>query len=202
MSSIDFSDLSMTMPDRARIFMSALWFWTYAMFYVTKCINVILRLFITYTPDSMIIFKHRTSNDLSTKKLDVHANKQPTILKAHIHKTTTDKKTGYKKTINENITNKITTILQMKWDPDISNENDDVFGGLNVCDILDIYPMASNAVIWIAYLLELDNKILNTSDEKIGKQVKIMLVDLKKNALFRTSNLQHEIKTMCGEIPF
>lgn len=195
MPSMDFSDLHMTMPDRVRIFMSALWFWTYAMFYITKCINYILQLFITYTPDSMIIFKYSNSNALST-------NKPPTILKAHIHKTTTDKKTDYRKTINENITNKITTILQMKWDPDISNENGELFGGLNVCDILDIYPMASNAVIWIAYLLELDNKILNTSDENLGKQVKIMLIDLKKNAIFRTSNLQHKMNTTCGEIPF
>jgi hypothetical protein len=211
MTSMNISDLQMTMPDRARIFMSALWFWTYVMFYVTKCINIMLRLFITYTPDSLIIFKHSNSkvsvsnnstlNVLSTKKSDI-TNKHPTILKAHIHKTTTDEKMVYRKTINENITNKITAILQMKWDPDISNENDELFGGLNMCDILDIYPIASNAVIWIAYLLELDNKILNTSDEKIGKYVKIMLIDLKNNAIFRTSNLQHEIKTVCGEIPF
>jgi hypothetical protein len=197
MSSMDFSDLNMTIPNRARIFMSALWFWTYVMFYVTKCINVILHVFITYTPESMIIFKHDTSNILSTKKSsECMKNSPPTILKAHIHKTTNSK------TINENITNKIAAILQMKWDPDISDENDDLFGGLNICDILDIYPVASDAVIWIAYLLELDNKILNTSDEKIGKYVKIMLVDLKNNAIFRTSNLQNKINTMCGEIPF
>ena len=62
MTSMDFSDLHISMPDRARIFMSALWFWTYVMFYVTKCINVALRIFITYTPDSMIIFRHGTKS--------------------------------------------------------------------------------------------------------------------------------------------
>jgi len=193
MTSMDFSDLHISMPDRARIFMSALWFWTYVMFYVTKCINVALRIFITYTPDSMIIFRHGTK---SPNKIN-----PPKIINARIHKDSTDV-LGNRKIINEKITNKIAAILQTKWDPDISNENGELFGGLNVTDILDIYPTASNAVIWIAYLLELDNKILNTSDEKIGKYVKIILVDLKKNAIFRTSNLHHEMKTMCGEVPF
>jgi hypothetical protein len=179
MATMDFSDLHISLPNRAKIFMSALWFWTYIMFYMSKCINVILRLFITYTPDSMIIFKNPTT-------------KQPKILSAHIHHNNT----------NKNITNKIATILSLKWDSDISNENGELLGGLNMCDILDIYPAASNAVIWLAYLLEVDNKISTMSDEDLGKKIKIMLIDFKKRTLYRTSDLSEQLKANCGEIPF
>lgn len=182
MTTMDFSDLHMTLPrcpERAKLFMSALWFWAYIMYYVNMCITACLRMFLTYTPDSMIIFTPR---------------KETHVLKAVLK--TKQNMSG------ENITNKISAIMKMKWDDDISDADDNLCGGLNTSDIYSIYPPAMDAIIWVAYLMEIDKKIMNTSNENIGKTVKTMLINLKDKKFYKNGKLRTPLNIICGEIPF
>jgi hypothetical protein len=187
----------MSIYNKERIIMSSLWFWTYIMFYITKCKNIIMKLCFTYIPDSMFRFIYFITS------LTLHTQ-HPIILEIKIHKNITTKDDVFENMLDlkwdYDITNKFNTILDLKWDYDILNENDELSGGLNVCDILDIYPMLYDSIMWVVYILEPHNVFKKTLDK--NNHIKYMIIDLKNNNIFRSPNLNNEKKIICGEIPF
>ena len=133
------------LPDRTKIFLSSIWIWAYIMFYFTKCINKLLGLILVYTPDSLIIFNpYLYLSGMNTNK-SIDCNK-PIVIDAYL-------KTNNGKT--ERILNKIRALINAKWDIDIGNDNcsfDDseikeLFGGLNIREIVKIYPLLSTSII-------------------------------------------------------
>ena len=181
------SGIVVSLPDRTKIFLSAIWFWAYIIFYITKCFNCVLGFLLMHTPDSFLIYKPL---NISSKPKNVGEVK-PKIIEA--------------RTDVENITNKIKAIVDMKWDSDINNEGDDsqkIFGGLNIKDVLSIYPSLSTSVVWISYLFEIDKKLAEMNDEELGKNIKHLLVNFGDQSLYRTSDLHEKESAMCGEVPF
>ena len=156
------SGIVIDLPNRTKIFMSALWFWVYITFYITKCFNCMLGFMLMNTPNSFLIYKPL---NISPKPKNAGEVK-PTIVEA--------------RNDTENITNKIKAIVDMKWDSDINNEGDasqKIFGGLNIKDIISIYPNMSTSVVWISYLFEIDKKLAEMNDEELGKNIKHLLVN-------------------------
>lgn len=189
--------ISIQLPDRTRIFLSALWFWAYIMFYFTKILNLGLGFCLVHTPDSLIIF-----NPFNIKKTTAGPPpNKPTIIDARM-------KT--KESKHENITNKLRAIINSTWDCDVGNdncpfdgsENTELFGGVCLGDIISIYPTLSTAVVWITYLFETDKKLNTMSDEDLGRKIKYMLINFSDKTIYRTSELQKSEKIICGDIPF
>jgi hypothetical protein len=185
---------SIQLPDRTKIFLSALWFWAYMIFYFTKLCNAGLGFCLYYTPDSIIIYnpiRQKSDADINT----------PTIIDAHM-------KT--KNATHENVTNKLRALIRSKWDVDIGNDNcpfdntdnNELFGGVNLGDIVSIYPTISTAVVWITYLFDTDKKLNTLSDEELGKKIKHMLINFGDKSICRTSTLNESEKIVVGEIPF
>jgi hypothetical protein len=162
------------LPDKTRIFISALWFWVYVAFYLNKLIGCMLGVVLHYTPDSCIIFH---------PKLLKENKDTPKIIEARL---------GTKP-----ITNKLSMLINNKWDKEIC-EN----GGLNLKEILCSYPSLSTSVIWIAYLFDLDKKVKELDEEEIGKRIKYMLINISDKAIYRTSNLEESEDMLFGEVPF
>jgi hypothetical protein len=188
------------LPDRTKIFLSSIWIWAYIMFYFTKCINKLLGLILVYTPDSLIIFNpYLYLSGMNTNK-SIDCNK-PIVIDAYL-------KTNNGKT--ERILNKIRALINAKWDIDIGNDNcsfDDseikeLFGGLNIREIVKIYPLLSTSIIWIAYLFETDKILHSLSDDELGKKIKFLLINFSDNILYRNSNLENPEKIIVGDIPF
>ena len=181
------SGIMVALPDRTKIFLSALWFWGYIMYYITRWFTCILRVVLTHTPNAMLIYKPLNISSSAKNAGEI----RPKIIEA---------RNG-----NDNITNKIKAIIDMKWDSDINNEGDitqKIFGGLNMKDITDIYPCVSTSIIWISYLFEIDKKLAEMNDEELGKNIKQLLVDFGDQSLYRSSDLKEKEKAMCGEVPF
>ena len=209
------------LPDRTKIFLSSIWVWVYLMFYFTKFINVVLGLILVYTPDSLIIF-----NPFSIMNTSSNSINKPIILDAYIKtksetklasKAETETKPDYnvthENTIDktEHITNKIRALINSKWDIDVGNDNcpfdennkfKELFGGLNIREIVKIYPIISTSIVWIAYLFETDKKLNNLSDDELGKKIKYMLINFGDNILYRNSKLQNPEDIIVGDIPF
>lgn len=162
------------LPDRTKIFLSALWVWIYISFYINKVIGYIFIFVLTYTPDSCIIFHPK----LIKKQKNI-----PEIL---------DAKLG-----EETITNKLKMLVKSQWDSDIPES-----GGVNVKNLVSKYPALSTSVIWIAYLLEVDKKIQEMSDEEIGKSIKCMLINISDKSIYRDSSVEIKEELLFGEIPF
>lgn len=186
-----------TLPDRTRIFLSSIWVWVYVMFYMTKIINKVLGFILVYTPDSLIIhnpYRLKESNDQI----------RPKIISAKI---ITEN--------NEIITNKIQTIVDRIWDHEIddlnknsSNKNnsdntdyDTHKGGINVKDIVSIYPTLSSAIIWIAYLFETEKKINKLSDEELGKKIKHLIINFGDRIIYR-NEIDKPETIIAGEVQF
>ena len=189
------------LPDRTKIFLSSIWLWAYIMFYFTKCINKLLGLILVYTPDSLIIFNpYLYLNGMNNTNKSIDCNK-PIVIDAYL-------KTKNGKT--ECILNKIRALINAKWDIDIGNDNcsfDDsavkeLFGGLNVREIVKIYPLLSTSIIWITYLFETDKILHSLSDDELGKKIKFLLINFSDNILYRNSNLENPEKIIVGDIPF
>lgn len=196
------------LPDRTKIFLSAMWFWAYMLYYFTKVFNVGLGLCLVHTPDSLIIFnpfniKNRNQTD---PKTDNQTDNQPIENKPTI----VDARMKTKDSNHENITNKLRAVINSKWDVDIGNDNcpfDDteykeLFGGVNLGDIVSVYPTLSTAVVWVTYLFETDKKLNDMSDAELGKKIKHMLINFDDKSIYRTSSLQKSEKIIVGEIPF
>lgn len=192
------------LPERTKIFLSAMWFWAYMLYYFTKVFNLGLGLCLVHTPDSLIIFnpfniKNRNQTDTQTDNQPI--KNKPTIVDARM-------KT--KDSNHENITNKLRAVINSKWDVDIGNDNcpfDDteykeLFGGVNLGDIVSVYPTLSTAVVWVTYLFETDKKLNDMSDAELGKKIKHMLINFDEKSIYRTSSLQKSEKIIVGEIPF
>ena len=188
------------LPDRTKIFLSSIWIWAYIMFYFTKCINKLLGLILVYTPDSLIIFNpYLYLSGMNTNK-SIDCNK-PIVIDAYL-------KTNNGKT--ERILNKIRALINAKWDIDIGNDNcsfDDseikeLFGGLNIREIVKIYPLLSTSIIWIAYLFETDKILHSLSDDELGKKIKFLLINFSDNILYRNSKMENPEEIIVGDIPF
>lgn len=174
-------DFSMKdLPDRTKIFLSALWFWAFIMYYFTKIVNCMLGFVITYTPDSCIIYHPKMI--YNKNKSHNKNSKKPKIL---------DAKLG-----EESITNKIKMLVDLNWDDTIE------CGGVNTKKLMDKYPSISTSILWIAYLFEMDEKIENMSDGEIGKSIKHMLINISDKAIYRESSLEEREDILFGEIPF
>ena len=189
------------LPDRTKIFLSSIWLWAYIMFYFTKCINKLLGLILVYTPDSLIIFNpYLYLSGMNNTNKSIDCNK-PIVIDAYL-------KTNNGKT--ECILNKIRALINAKWDIDIGNDNcsfDDsavkeLFGGLNIREIVKIYPLLSTSIIWIVYLFETDKILHSLSDADLGKKIKFLLINFSDNILYRNSNLENPEKIIVGDIPF
>ena len=154
------------MPDKTKIFLTCLWVWTYMMHYTTRFANFVIFCTFQYMPDSLIL--NRTSNEKTI------------IINSRIHK---------KNTLPEDITNKMQFLIKLIWDPDIDNENGDVVGGINVSDVIKLYPKVVDSVLWVAY---------SNAPESL---VKYMLVDFNNKILFRKCDLSDCLKIRCGEVP-
>jgi hypothetical protein len=172
-------DYSLTnLPDRTKIFLSALWFWVYITFYLNKLIGCMLGFILTYTPDSCIIDYSKILKEKNNPNTNI-----PEII---------DAKLG-----NESITNKLKMLVQSQWDNEISD-----LGGINVKDIVSKYPALSTSVIWVSYVFQLEKKLQTMSDEEIGKAVKYMLISITDKAIYKESTLENEEELIFGEIPF
>jgi hypothetical protein len=162
------------MPDRTKIFLSAIVFWAYILYYMTKFINMCLCVFIDYTPDSFLIFRPKRNVD----------TKIPEILEAKIND-------------NTDISNKLNMLLNCKWDEDVGDS-----GGIRVKDIVEKYKFISTSIVWISYLFEIDKKLESMSDVDIGKSIKYMLVNINEKVLYRDGDLKTPEDILFGEIPF
>ena len=189
------------LPDRTKIFLSSIWLWAYIMFYFTKCINTLLGLMLVYTPDSLIIFNpYLYLSGINNTNKSIDCNK-PIVIDAYL-------KTNNGKT--ECILNKIRALINAKWDIDIGNDNcsfDDsavkeLFGGLNIREIIKIYPLLSTSIIWIAYLFETDKILHSLSDDELGKKIKFLLINFSDNILYRNSKMENPEEIIVGDIPF
>ena len=171
------------LPDRTRIFFSALWFWTSILYYYTKILHLFLGFCLTHTPDSLIIFNPYFMLCNIKEAARPSENPRPVIIGAQMK---IDDK-------YENITNKLKSIINAKWDEDIGNDNcpfddseyNELFGGLNLRELVDIYPSLSTAIVWIAYLFETNKKLSAISDEELGKKIKYMLINFSEKSICR-----------------
>lgn len=162
------------LPDRTKIFLSALWFWVFIAYYFNKLFGCMLGFVLNYTPDSCVVFHPK----LLTEKKDT-----PKILDARLGE--------------EEITNKLKMLVNAKWDSEIPE-----LGGVNVKDLVSNYPALSTSVIWISYLFEMDKKLKNMSDEEIGKSIRCMLINVSDKVIYREPSLETEEDILFGEIPF
>jgi hypothetical protein len=177
---ISIKNFGSNIPDRTKIFLSAIVFWAYIMYYITKLINMCLYLFIEYTPDSFLIFRPKRKTD----------TKIPEILKAKIHDKNSDK-------VNVDISNKLNMLLNCKWDEDIGDS-----GGIRIKDLVSKYKSISTSIMYISYLFEIDKKLESISAEDIGKSIKYMLVNINEKILYRDVDLKTPEYIIFGEIPF
>jgi hypothetical protein len=170
-----------SLPDRTKIFLSALWLWTYVLYYFTKIINIMLRLIVTYTPDSCIIFNNKL----------LKPNEQtPIIIDAKIHDDSTDN--------TENITNKFSVLINNIWDEDIGDK-----GGIRIKDILNKFTNTTSPLMWVSYLFEIDKKLENMTDVEISESIKHMLVNISDKIIERGDPESKESEEISfGEIPF
>jgi len=211
----------MQLPDRTRIFISSMWFWAYILYHITKLLNGAIGIFLKLTPDSCIIFsglnmfdsktdktaenttdtKNKNTNKNTTKDTTKDTINKPIILDARMK---TDKNSY------EIITNKMRSIINNKWDIDVGNDNspfdnaahNDLFGGINMCDIINLYPTLSSSIVWISYLFETEKKMNNMTDAELGKKIKHMLINFTDKTINRTSDLKTPEKIIVGEIRF
>ena len=162
------------MPDKAIIFVSALWFWVYIVYICNQMFGRLLSYVLHITPDNCIIFH---------PKLLQENKDAPKVIEARLG--------------TEPITNKINMLISKKWDGDVSDS-----GGVNIKDLITYYPKLSTTVIWISYLFDLDKKIENLDEEEIGKKIKYMLINISDKAIYREPTLDKSEEILFGEIPF
>jgi hypothetical protein len=182
------------LPDRTVIFLSALYFWAYMMYYFTKIINVSIGFILRHTPDAFVIYK-AGGTKIANEKVEVVndiSNKLKKPSKINIIQAISD---------NIPITNKLKNLVQRKWNKEIGEEDDDgeCIGGLNVNDILSF---VKSPIMWVSYLFEFDKKLSDMSDAEIGNAIKTVLIDFGDKALYRDSALDKKEPISFGEIPF
>jgi hypothetical protein len=150
------------LPDRAKIFLTALWFWVYIAYYCNKLINYTLCVVLTYTPDAYMAYPAKLLN-----------KDKPKILYASLGNTT--------------ITNKLKLLINTNWDTDVPDN-----GGVNVRDLVSKYPSLAYAVIWVSYIFEIDKKINTMTNEELGKSIKHMYITISGKTINRGEFLDDE----------
>jgi hypothetical protein len=160
------------LPDRTVIFLSALYFWAYMMFYFTKVINVSLGFVLRHTPDAFVI--HKGGSTL--------VESDPVVKRINIIQAMAG---------NIPITNKIKNVVQ--------SLDDEFMAGIKVSNVLSF---VKSPMIWISYLFEFDKKLSEMTDDEIGKAIKTILVDFGDKAIYRDSDLDIKEHMLFGEIPF
>ena len=145
------------LPDRTKIFLSALWFWVYIVYYFNVIICYLLRFVLVNTPDSCIAFQSK----IIKKKDNV-----PEIIKATMG--------------SDVITNKIKLLINLCWDNEISD-----LGGVNVKDLIERFPSISSSSILISYIFDLEKKIKNMNAEEIGKTIKHIMINFTDKVIYR-----------------
>ena len=160
------------LPNRTKIFLTALWFWIYITYYFNIIICYFLRFILVNTPDSCIAFQ---------SKFIIKKENTPHIIKAEID--------------SNDITNKIKLLINLCWDNEISD-----LGGVNVKDLLSRYPQISSSALWISYIFNFEKKIQNMTDEEIGKKVKHIIICFTDKVIYRDDGSNEDI--LFGEIPF
>jgi len=192
-----------SLPDRTKIFLSALWFWTYILYYFTKIINIFLSCIITYTPDSCIIFKTKAIKNKDTpiiieakkykkkpgvKSQDTTNNDATDITTANINTTSQDM---------EDITNKISTLFNWIWDKTIEDN-----GGVHIKDIISKYKALSSSYLWIVYMFNIDETIENLDNAEIKQKINHMLIDFSDRVIYRNNDMKTPEDIIFGEVPF
>jgi hypothetical protein len=181
------------LPDRTVVFLSALYFWAYMMFYFTKIVNVSIGFILRHTPDAFIIYKSGGTATARACVVDIKTKKTNTSKKKS--------KINIIQAIADNIpiTNKLKNLVQRTWDDEIGeDENGDYIGGIKVDDILSF---VKSPIVWISYLFEFDKKLSDMSDAEIGNAIKTILVDFGDKSIYRNSDLSQKEPLLFGEIP-
>lgn len=182
-----------SLPDRTRIFLSAIWFWAYILYYFTKIINIFLNCIVTYTPDSFIIFKTKTNKDKNTPII-VDAKKCKKKHGDEIQKIHTNKKTIQDL---EDVTNKISAIFDWVWDKTIEDN-----GGVHIKDVISKYSTLSSSYLWISYIFDIDKAIENLDNSEIKQKINHMLIDFSDRVIYRNNDIKNPEDIIFGEVPF
>lgn len=167
------------LPDRTKIFISSLYFWVYITYIFNSMVCLFLRVVLSNTPDSCVIFSSLT---------------QP--VKKNVPKIITAK-------LNEElITNKLQLLLNLCWDNEIGDN-----GGINIKDLVNRYKSISSSVLFISYLFKIEKKMQENSDEEIGRQIRHVLIDVTDKIIYRykgdkSDDIDETDEIIFGDIPF
>jgi len=142
-----------------KIYFSALYFWAHVLYYCSLIFTNILWFFITYMPDSFIVYKIPFIKS-KTDEIDV--------IDARLIKN----KENIKDTENcKIIKNTVKLLINVYWDNTINNldynrnELDRTSpGGIDLEKIFDTLPEFKNSVIWIKYIKKIKD-ILEKDDD-------------------------------------
>jgi hypothetical protein len=221
------SDFTLT----TKIYFSALYFWTYVFYYCSSLFTNILWFIVTYTPDSLIIYKIPFLK-CKTNEID--------IIDAQLIKSNDDNKSGdklnqpienisneTKKQKNTNVTNVIKLLINIYWDNDIKqnkfnksdsdsiDEIDD--GGIDLDKLFDIIPEFRDSVIFIKYARDLHKIFKEVVPTDVQKVIDIgiqkVIIDSrnkgsspnnngKKYDIYKNNDLKKNYKNIFNELSF
>lgn len=192
-----------TMGVKAKLFITALYFWGFVIYRISLIFNGVLRMILTHFPDFLIINPCNYIPTLesytpdNTEQLSERVVK-PKILEARVlDMVFTDKP----------FTNKLKAIIDIMWDDEIGEASlgsDKLTGGLRTKDIAKIYPAVSKMYLVAKYVFEKNaDKI---PDDELSAHVKFIFVDFAKNLIYRNdenpmTNNKSEKMTF-GEVVF
>ena len=178
-------------PDKAKIFITALYCWGVLIYYLSSIFNFGLRLVLVYLPDSMVV------NPLEYLPIS-NKTPKPKILTASI---------GDGSMPTTPFTNKLKMLIAHKWDENIGDAplgSDTVLGGLNLKAVAQVYPDIKQVFLVAKYLFETNmDKI---PDKELRNQVKFIFVDFAKKVIYRDENTHgpdaKSEKVKFGDVPF
>lgn len=177
-------------PDKAKLFMTALYCWGVLIYYLSSIFNTVLRMALVYLPDSVVVdpFEYLPFVMKSDQP-------KPKILSAIISN-------GQYAT--KSFTNKLTMLINHKWDENIGEAQlgaDDLLGGLNVSEIAKVYPNIAQALLIATYLFE--KNVDKIPDEELREHVKFIFIDFAKKVIYRTEDDNDDSeKIVFGDIAF
>jgi hypothetical protein len=221
------SDFTLT----TKIYFSALYFWTYVFYYCSSLFTNILWFIVTYTPDSLIIYKIPFLK-CKTNEIDIIYAQ---LIKQNDDNTSSDKvnqpieniSNKPSKQKNTNVTNVIKLLINIYWDNDIKpnkfnksdsdniDEIDD--GGIDLDKLFDIIPEFRDSVIFIKYARDLHKifkEVVPTDVQKvidIGIQ-KVIIDSRNKGSspnnngkqydIYKNNDLKKNYKNIFNELSF
>lgn len=167
------------MPDKTKMFLTALYFWGVILYYISTLFNFMLRIIITHIPDYLTVIP-RPLKWMPFNKLGIFKNTpvvKPVILDAKIHDS------------SHNImpfTNKLKLLIATLWDEDIGDEllgSDVPDGGLNLKDLSKVMPDIKNMCIIAKYIFE--KNVDKIPDQELREHVKFIFIDFADNLIYR-----------------